>query len=372
MALRLLILIPADVSPLAKITPLLVHALEAAGCLVTTAPWGRTAQRQSLVARALDRFRTTAKVLRLLNRNKYDLLVVTTTHDWGTLLRDIPLTLLARKSARPTILQFHGSSPNKLARPGALVFKLATRILIWCSNASLVLCTEELAGWQEAFPQSRFFMVDNPFLVSPEVSEAACAAVRAFSTACPIILFVGRLISEKGPMDLLQAFSLVRKEMSCKLLLVGGGPLAPALRARVAELNLEEDVELAGFLKGDDLNAVYRRASVFALPTYYDEGFPTVIAEAMAAGLPVITTPVRGAVDHLLDGVNAVFVPPQEPIELAAALRRLLTDPKQRERIGQANRRKVGEFAPEKVVGRYLDIFAEVIGDGPATSSKLG
>ena len=81
----------------------------------------------------------------------------------------------------------------------------------------------------------------------------------------------------------------------------------------------------------------------------------------MDARLPIVTTPTRGIVDHLIDKENALFVPPREPQKLADAIVQLLTNTTLREEMAEANFKKVKEFAPESVAKRYLDTIINVI-----------
>ena len=129
-------------------------------------------------------------------------------------------------------------------------------------------------------------------------------------------------------------------------------------------MGLGEDVELAGYLDADTLARAYAASDAFVFPTAFVEGFPTVLAEAMAAGLPIVTTAVRGAVDHLRDEINAIFVPAHDPRAIAAAVGRLLTDTALREAMSYANREKVKEFAPANVVEAYVAAIATAHGQG--------
>jgi glycosyltransferase involved in cell wall biosynthesis len=361
--LRILMLGPAEGTrgPLPKHTPLLVGALRQAGCAVTTIPWGRLSDNESMMRKLIGRTCILLRVLRALRGDQFDIMLVKTAHNWVSLARDVPLALLSRGNRCRTVLQFHGSEPQKLTRPGGRAFKAATRLIIAPASAALVLCTEELVQWQEFFPRKRFYMVENAFVPNAAALEEERKPSGMRSQGRPVVLFVARLIPEKGPLDLLNAFSLVHKEMECELVIAGDGPVAEDLRGRIAEYGLEKDVTLAGYLEGKALWETYRRASIFALPTYFGEGFPTVFSEAMATGLPIVTTRVRGANDHLREGSNALFVPPREPQALAEALKRLLRDPQERARMGEANRQKVKDFAPEKVVRRYIQVFEDVL-----------
>ncbi len=102
-----------------------------------------------------------------------------------------------------------------------------------------------------------------------------------------------------------------------------------------------------------------------------ERGFPTVLLEAMSHGLPLVTTPIRGAVDHLIERENALFVPAQSPQELAEAIITLARDERLRRKMGEDNRRKVRDFAPDKVVQDYLRIFRRVAESTTSTETNV-
>jgi glycosyltransferase involved in cell wall biosynthesis len=145
-------------------------------------------------------------------------------------------------------------------------------------------------------------------------------------------------------------------------MIAGVGPAQDDVSRRIALLGLARDVEMLGYVTGDALDRVYRSADVFVLPSYR-EGFPLSVMEAMGYGLPVVTTPIRGCVDHLVPDVNALFVPPRDPEALAERLLQLLDDDALRRRMAAANLAKVGEFAPDAVIPRYEQILRSVASD---------
>jgi glycosyltransferase involved in cell wall biosynthesis len=173
------------------------------------------------------------------------------------------------------------------------------------------------------------------------------------------MLFVGRLVPDKGVFELLDALSVVRRSHACRLTIAGEGPAAAAVACRVALLGLAESVDLLGYVSGVALDRAYRGADIFVLPSYR-EGFPLVVMEAMAYGLPIVTTPIRGCADHLAPGVNALFAPPRDVEALAERLTQLLGDSALRRRMGAANVEKVQDFAPEAVIPRYAEILRSV------------
>ncbi len=162
----------------------------------------------------------------------------------------------------------------------------------------------------------------------------------------PLILAVGRLVEKKGLDVLLRACALLRDQganFQCEI--VGKGPQEAALRALAAELNLADCVRLAGPKPQDEIAAAYRRAAVFALPCVVGadgnrDGLPTVLLEAMAMGVPPVSTDLTGVPEIVDDEVNGLVVPQNDPAALAAALARLLADPALREHMGQAARAK--------------------------------
>jgi len=119
-------------------------------------------------------------------------------------------------------------------------------------------------------------------------------------------------------------------------------------------------VTFTGYLEGEALRKVYRCADLFVLASW-TEGFPYAINEALDAGLPIITTKLRGMADHLEEGTNALFVPPKKPDELAQAMLAMVEDPTKRSLMAQANREKSKEFLPGIVGSQFWQILQDVL-----------
>ena len=157
-------------------------------------------------------------------------------------------------------------------------------------------------------------------------------------------LFVGRLVSGKGLLYLLDAWSRLRGPGH--LTIAGNGPLAAAIRMRVATTSMNP-VELVGNLDRAELADAYRTADAFVFPTLTDV-WGLVINEAMSAGLPIITTDVPGAVDDLVtDGDNGVVVPALESEPLVRAMDWLGGDRELRQSMGRRSAERIRGFEPE-------------------------
>jgi glycosyltransferase involved in cell wall biosynthesis len=357
---------PSTVSgPIPRITTLLLGPLRAAGCDITVEPWGRHSDKESLADKVLGRARDIKRVRSVVSAADFDVMIVKTSHEWMSLLRDVPLVVATRRHVPAIVAEFHGGDSDRLVRPGNRAFKWATRMLFRHLDGAFVLSSEEARTASAFYPPGKFRVIVNPFQ-SSEHDHDAPRPERL--PEVPTLLFAGRLLAEKGVLDTVEAVAILHGRRPCHLVIAGRGPATDDVAARLAALGLSSSVTLAGLLSHDELVERYRTADIFVLPTYWGEGFPTVLAEAMSAGLPIVTTQLRGAADLLEEGVNALFVPPRAPSQLADAIGRLLDDDGLRARMSAANRAKVRDFEPAKAAEIYLRALAELV---PATAAPM-
>ena len=163
----------------------------------------------------------------------------------------------------------------------------------------------------------------------------------------PFLLFVGRLASNKGLLDLVRAFSrFAPGHPEAELVLAGeDGGQGPAVDAEVRRLGLGAKVHRIGHVDDDrDLAQAYREARCVVLPSEY-EAFGLVLLEALAAGTPVVASRVGGIPDFIEDGRAGLLVPPRSPEALAAAIERIWTD--------EALARSIGAYGRDRVVPKY-------------------
>jgi len=359
--MRIFMLVPHSTArgPIPKHTSHLVRELRSLGCTVITHTWGQRGHREGLLHKLTWRPLDVLSIRRALTRDQqFDVAVVKTAHDWRTLLRDIAAVLVIRRCCRPIVIQLHGSDPSRLVQPGGLAFKAATALLLALVDAVMVLSTEEQGQWQAFRRRPPVFTVKNPYV---SVSSSDGSGRTSNSASGVRALFVGRLMREKGVFELVEAFVDVRQRVDCELMIVGEGDEKEErkLRDRIHRLGMEDHVSMPGYLSGSALSDAYRKASIFVLPSW-SEGFPTVLAEAMDAGLPVVTTRIRGAADHLVAGENALFVEPRDVKALASAITMLVADPELRKRMASANRRRIEIFRPEVVAAEYIEVLRSV------------
>ncbi len=163
----------------------------------------------------------------------------------------------------------------------------------------------------------------------------------------PYALFVGRLASNKGLLDLVDAFAILHREQpDAHLVLVGeDGGMRASVEARARSGGIADRVHPVGHLADDPtLAAAYRGARLTVLPSEY-EAFGLVLLESLAEGTPVVATRVGGIPEVVEDGRAGLLVPPRRPDELAEAIGRLFRDP--------ALARRLGEHGRTAIVPRY-------------------
>jgi colanic acid/amylovoran biosynthesis glycosyltransferase len=172
------------------------------------------------------------------------------------------------------------------------------------------------------------------------------------------LLTVGRLVPGKGHALLLEAlYALRARGVEVEATFVGDGPERAGLEQLAQELLLHRQVRFAGAVGQDELPEWYARADAFCLPTLA-EGLGVVLLEAMASGLPVVSTRVMGVPEVVEDGATGLLVSPGRVDELADALERLAASPELCERLGRHGRMRVDtEFALDAATTRLIELF---------------
>ncbi|HHX66269.1 MAG TPA: glycosyltransferase family 4 protein [Chloroflexi bacterium] len=212
-------------------------------------------------------------------------------------------------------------------------------------------------------PQDRVAVVyagvEPHFTTEPAKDEADVPGRYGIRT--PFILAVGTLQPRKNYARLIRALHRLHEGYGLphQLVIVGGkGWLYEEIEHTIAELGLQEDrVLLAGFVRDEDLPALYRAADVFAYPSLY-EGFGIPLLESMACGTPVVTTNVSSMPE--VAGEAALLVPPDDIDALADALARTIQDESLRDDLRQKGLRRVREFTWESAAQRLLGIYQHV------------
>ncbi len=175
------------------------------------------------------------------------------------------------------------------------------------------------------------------------------------------IVSVGRMVPKKGFDVLLAAVAQLKGRGVVVELAIAGesGSERDRLVHQIAELGLADDVDLVGTCSQRELLAIYRNSSVFALACRVDDdgdrdGIPNVLVEAMASGLPVVSTRVSGIPELVVDGENGLLVEPEDPSALADALLRIAKDPDLSASLSAAGRQSIRDHFDGDLLARDL------------------
>lgn len=164
-----------------------------------------------------------------------------------------------------------------------------------------------------------------------------------------VIMAVGRLVAKKGFADLIRACAILKSRgQSFRCVIIGQGREEPRLRDLATEVGVDDHLELAGARHQEEVRDMMRSATALCLPCLRDtdgnqDALPTVLLEAMAVGLPVVSTRISGVPEIIDTDLNGLMVEPGDPERLAEGLARILTDPEFAQRLSVAGRQKASE-----------------------------
>jgi 1,4-alpha-glucan branching enzyme len=261
-------------------------------------------------------------------------------HDW---LVEAAALKLAERLALPLVATIHATEYGRYQgihnETQHRIHLAEQRLAI---NAGLIICCSDYMK-QEV---SRLFGVTPAMIkvipngVNPEV--LGVKEWRGFMTPpTPTVLYLGRLVPEKGVQDLIRALPLIEQRVpGVQAVICGQGPYEPELRQLSADLNLIDRVHFTGFVDGQKRNKFFREAAAAVFPSHY-EPFGIVALEAMAAQVPVIVSDTGGLSEVVEHGIDGFKAPPGRPDLLARYVGEVLTNPPLAEELCRRGWRKV-------------------------------
>ena len=229
-------------------------------------------------------------------------------------------------------------------------------------DAALVVITE--TDYAETFLRERFSGSADRIHRIYNGLDLTLFKRASFASTLPLIVAVGRLIAKKGFADLIRACRLLMergKSFRCEI--IGEGPLEKELHEQVAHPDLQDCVELLGAKPQHEIREHLVAASVFVLPSMIDpdggmDNLPTVIMEAMAAGLPVVSTAIGGIPEMVIQNETGFLVPPGDVVALTDAIERLFDDIGLARRLGERGFQRAKElFSIDKNVRSLLALI---------------
>ena len=240
----------------------------------------------------------------------------------------------------PAVVWVRGEGEYRLSRSHGMrwlsprVWSAARGVLVQSEAIRIELLAEldRYAPHPRAAIAGKLAVVANGLTLPPDVAPPGGR-----------VLTIGRLIPEKGMDTVLDAVAGIQGLVT----VVGEGPERARLEARARMHGL--DARFTGFVSRQELDRIQRESWVLVLAARHGEGLPNVVLEAFAHGRPVVATPIAGVRDLVVDQVNGLLVPPDDPRALRDALARLGHERGLAERLGRAGRETAARFAWEQV-----------------------
>lgn len=262
-------------------------------------------------------------------------------------LRDCLFLLPSRLWGVPVVLHLHGGYLDTLYAERGAMFRWLMRFCFGHAARAIVLSSSFRGKFAGLIEADRVRVVYNG--IPPALYEAckdrdrSARSAAARSSAPLNVLFLGGLLESKGFFDLLRSVPDVLKQTTdVRFVFVGDKSFPEARQAIewVQENSLERYVSFLGTRSGDEKTRIFQESDVFAFPTWYPlEGQPVAVIEAMAAGLPVLTTR-HATIPDILGEDGAVYVNKRDPEDIAEKLLRLLGDESLRRSMGQINQNR--------------------------------
>jgi glycosyltransferase involved in cell wall biosynthesis len=224
------------------------------------------------------------------------------------------------------IIKSHGSDIEVFEKNNLLIGKVVLPFLKKHVSAWLFLSTEERnkilnAGY---LPAEKVFVTKNIVRTGQFAIDDDFKSRHKIPSNHKVLLFVGRVIKQKGVYEVLNAFQKIKEMNGTTLIIVGDGAELEPVKQLTNTLGLNKFVIFTGFINEQDVITFYANSDILVFPTYFPEGFPMALFNAVAAGMCVVTTPTRAAVDYLLEPDNCLWVEPKNYTQLANKVNNLL------------------------------------------------
>jgi glycosyltransferase involved in cell wall biosynthesis len=293
--------------------------------------------------------------------------------------RDLMYLAVAKALGARVVYQVHG---GELPRKFFANRPLATSFLRWTlgiPDLVVVLAQVELAAYREFIPGQNVVALPNGIDCRP---YSGVPTVRSDPSRALQLVYIGRVAREKGLYETLQGLRLAHElGVDARLVVAGSGAEEARLRRYAQALGIAARVCFVGPVFGNDKVKLLSGADVMLLPSY-SEGLPYALLESMAAGVPVIATPVGAIPDVVSDGIHGFLVPPRDGKAIAESLAILARDREKLAWMSRACRRRIrAAFSIERLAQEFSLQYARLIGHvpiagtgqarGPAASSSL-
>jgi len=295
--------------------------------------------------------------LYFLKRQSPHLIHINTSFGSWSFWRDAVYLLISTMFRKKVFFQIHGGELNEFWSCSSHLTKTLIKRILQMPDLIAVLSSAQKKPFIEIVREGKVRIFPNIVDLSRFRSAENYRTEFGIPHDLIVVLFAAaHFHKEKGGMDLLKTIPLVtRKHTKVLFVFVGGGGEEETMLRFCRKERIQEYVKFTGYVSNDTIARLQLSSNIFAFPTYYSEGLPLVILEAMAAGLPIISTPVRAIPEVIENGENGFLVRPRDHLALAEKIMWLIENEGLRKRIGYSNIQKIRENYDLGVVAQIFD-----------------
>lgn len=299
-----------------------------------------------------------------VNRWKPELIHLNPSLNFKSFIRDGVFAWQAKKRGYPLLVFWHGWEKDfeMVVKSKYLPFFNRT---FGKADGFIVLASEfekVLREWGVTAPiYQQTTCVDDKLLNNADINSkwSSASEVSAFK-----ILFLARLARSKGVFETIQAAKLLLNEkLPVRFTIAGDGEMKKEIEEFTRSEGLDENqVKFTGDIRGKEKIKAFAEHHIYCFPTYYGEGLPTSVVEAMSFSMPVITCPVGGLKDFFIDGDMGYLVEQKNPETVANSIKKLILRPSRMADIGRNNARYADtHFKASVVANKLSNIYREIL-----------
>jgi glycosyltransferase involved in cell wall biosynthesis len=314
---------------------------------------GKSIDKKGLINRVFKPLIDSVKLVKKIKNNNYDIIHINPSLDIKSFLRD-GLFILIINLGKPhkSLVFFHGWQ-DKDAR-----LILNNKFLCFLMNNTYGRANKIIILSGEVAKQLVDMGINEEKLIlfSTMFNGNIFDGIKRQNNRDEIVLlFMSRFVPGKGILELLDAFNEIQIHYpEVTLHLLGNGSEKETIEKVIAKLGLQKNVKLLGYIEGKEKAQELVNADIFILPSY-SEGCPISLLEAMAAGLPVITTAVGGIPDIITDEKNGVLLTNHTPDIIKQGIEKMLESKIKRTKIGELNKKIAWENYESKIITSKIE-----------------
>jgi len=299
------------------------------------------------------------RLKKLLKNFQPDIVHINPSLTYIAIIRDFLFLKIIKKRDYPIVFFIHGWRKNISKKFENILFKNYFKKRFDMADVIVVLANQFKDKLSSLGVSPHKIHVSSTMVESAQYSHLNKKFSKPYN-----ILFCATMKKSKGPYELLNAIpSVIKKYHDTSFIFVGDGKDLGKLKRKIRKMSIENNVIFTGYKTGNEKIEFFKKAHIFVFPSY-SEGFPTVVLEAMAAGLPLIIRPVGGLADTIKDGRQGLIISTKIPDskEIAEKVIYLIENPNLMEKMSKNNVVEAKEKYDFKIIcGKLINIYETIL-----------